>query len=140
MTTLLAVGDVGAKRADPATIFRACREAFARGDVVFAQLETTVTDRGARAPNARLAMRSPPSMGRAAKDAGIGVMSFAGNHCLDWGYEGFSDTLRYMKSAGVELCGAGETLSEARRPAIVHSDTSAENVKTLKEVVPQGVG
>jgi len=138
MTTLLAVGDVGAKRTDPATIFRGCREAFARGDIVFAQLETTVTDRGARAPNARLAMRSPPSMGRAAKDAGIGVMSFAGNHCLDWGYEGFSDTLRYMKSAGVELCGAGETLSEARRPAIVHSEGVTLAFLAYSSILPEG--
>jgi poly-gamma-glutamate synthesis protein (capsule biosynthesis protein) len=140
MVTLLAAGDVGAKRADPSSIFRGCRDALAEGDVVFAQLETTVTDRGARAPNARLAMRAPPSTARAARDAGIGVMSFAGNHCLDWGYEGFDDTLRHMKSAGVALCGAGQTLAEARRPAIIRSGDMTLAFLAYSSILPEGYG
>jgi poly-gamma-glutamate synthesis protein (capsule biosynthesis protein) len=138
MTVLLAVGDVGAKRAEPASIFRGCRAALGEGDVVFAQLETTVTDRGARAPNARLAMRAPPSMAAAAREAGIGVMSFAGNHCLDWGYEGFADTLAHMKTAGVELCGAGQTLAEARRPAVVERDGLRFAFLAYSSILPEG--
>lgn len=123
MTAVLAVGDVGAKRDDPDSMFVGCRAAFAGGDIAFAQLETTVTDRGARSPNAKLAMRAPPSMATACRQAGIDVMSFASNHCLDWGYEGFSDTLDNVQAAGVALCGAGATIDEARKPAIVaHHD------------------
>jgi poly-gamma-glutamate synthesis protein (capsule biosynthesis protein) len=104
---VLALGDVAANRAEPGTIFRGCELALRAGDLTFAQLETTVTERGARAPNARLAMRTAPAMARAARAAGIDVMSFAGNHCLDWGYEAFSDTLTHAQVAGVALTGAG---------------------------------
>jgi poly-gamma-glutamate synthesis protein (capsule biosynthesis protein) len=116
---VLGIGDVGVRRADLDSIFAGCREALAGGDLVFAQLETTVTDRGARSPNARLAMRSPPAMAAAVRAAGIDVMSFAGNHCLDFGYEGFADTLRHVGAAGIALCGAGANLAAARRPAFL---------------------
>jgi poly-gamma-glutamate capsule biosynthesis protein CapA/YwtB (metallophosphatase superfamily) len=136
--TLLAVGDVGAKRPEPISIFRGCRDVLRSGDVVFAQLETTVTDRGAQAPNARLAMRAPPLMASAVRDAGINVMSFAGNHCLDWGYEGFADTLRHMADAGVALCGAGATLAAAREPAIVEHDGVRFAFLAYSSILPEG--
>ncbi len=117
--SLLAVGDVAACRETPGGIFRGCREALKSGDLLFGQLEATVTDRGAKAPNARLAMRSPPAMAAAAREAGFDVMSFAGNHGMDWGLEGFTDTLDHCARAGISLCGAGMTLAEARRPAII---------------------
>lgn len=138
MVALLAVGDVGANRADPGTIFRGCRDTLSGGDLVFAQLETTITDRGAKAPNARLAMRCPPAMATAARDAGIQVVSFAGNHCLDWGFEGFSDTLAHMAAAGVPLCGAGETLAEARRPAIVERGGLRFAFLAYSSILPEG--
>lgn len=135
---LLAVGDVGAKRAEPASIFRGCRDVLRGGDVVFAQLETTVTDRGAQAPNARLAMRAPPSMAGAVRDAGINVTSFAGNHCLDWGYEGLADTLRHISDADIALCGAGATLSAAREPAIVEHDGLRFAFLACSSILPEG--
>lgn len=138
MTILLATGDIGAKRADLASIFRGCREAFAAGDIVFGQLETTVTDRGAMAPNARLAMRSPSAMAKVVREAGVDVMSFAGNHCLDWGYEGFGDTLAHMADAGVALCGAGRTLAEARKPAIVTRDGVRFAFLAYSSILPEG--
>lgn len=138
MVALLAVGDVGACRSDPGTIFRGCRDSLCAGDLVFAQLETTVTDRGARAPNARLAMRAAPTMAKAARDAGIEVMSFAGNHCLDWGFEGFTDTLAHMAGTGVALCGAGETLAEARRPAVVERGGLRFAFLAYSSILPEG--
>lgn len=137
-TILLGVGDVGIRRAEPASIFRGCREALAGGHVVFAQLETTITDRGAMAPNARLAMRAPPSMAAACREAGIDVMSLAGNHCLDWGYEGLSDTLRHVREAGMLACGAGATLDDARRPAILaHGDLNVAFI-ARNSILPEG--
>lgn len=135
---LLAVGDVGAKRADPASIFRGCRQVLRGGDVVFAQLETTVTDRGAQAPNARLAMRAPPPMAAAVRDTGINVMSFAGNHCLDWGYEGFADTLAHVGDAGIALCGAGATIAAAREPAIVEHNGLSFAFLAYSSILPEG--
>jgi poly-gamma-glutamate capsule biosynthesis protein CapA/YwtB (metallophosphatase superfamily) len=138
MTTILACGDVGVKRADCASMFAGCSPTLQSADLCFAQLETTISERGARAPNARLAMRSPPAMASAARTAGIDVMSFAGNHCLDYGYEAFADTLQHAAVAGIALCGAGPSLAAARRPALL--DISGVRVALLarSSILPEG--
>ena len=118
MTTLMACGDVGVKRPDCQSMFAGCTEILKQADLCFAQLETTISERGAAVPNAKLAMRAPPAMAPAAKTAGIDVVSFAGNHCLDYGYDAFADTLQYAADAGLAVCGAGKDLAAARRPAL----------------------
>ena len=135
---LSAVGDVAACRVDPADIFRGCGAALGSGDLLFGQLETTITDRGAKAPNARLAMRCPPIMADAAAQAGFDVMSFAGNHCLDWGYEGFDDTLAHMARVGVPLCGAGQTLAAARAPVLMERGGLSFAFLAYSSILPEG--
>jgi poly-gamma-glutamate synthesis protein (capsule biosynthesis protein) len=51
--------------------------------------------------------------------AGIGVVTLAGNHIADLGEIGIADTIRGLSEAGIAYTGAGATLSDARRPAIV---------------------
>jgi poly-gamma-glutamate capsule biosynthesis protein CapA/YwtB (metallophosphatase superfamily) len=118
MMTLMACGDVGVKRARPDSMFAHCAATLRGADIAFAQLETTVSERGAPVPNARLAMRAPPTTLSAIRSAGISVMSFAGNHCLDYGYDAFHDTLQHAAAADISLCGAGESLDAARRPLL----------------------
>jgi poly-gamma-glutamate synthesis protein (capsule biosynthesis protein) len=135
---VLACGDVGVKRADPAGMFRGC-EALLRGaDLTFAQLETSVSTRGEAVPNARLAMRAPPSMLHAARHAGIGVMSFAGNHCLDFGFQAFSDTLEHLAAANIAVCGAGATLAEARAPVYCRTRDLEVAVIGASSILPEG--
>jgi poly-gamma-glutamate capsule biosynthesis protein CapA/YwtB (metallophosphatase superfamily) len=119
-------------------MFTGCAATLRRADLCFAQLETTISEGGAKVPNARLAMRAPPVMARAARDAGIGVMSFAGNHCLDFGYEAFHDTLRHAADAGITLCGAGETLLAARRPALLDVSGVRVAVIAASSILPEG--
>jgi len=138
MTTILACGDVGVKRADLASMFAGCAPTLRSADLCIAQLETTVSERGAKVPNARLAMRAPPAMAAAARAAGIGVMSFAGNHCLDFGYEAFGDTLRFAAESGIAICGAGETLAQARRPVIIDCDGVKAAVLAVNSILPEG--
>jgi poly-gamma-glutamate capsule biosynthesis protein CapA/YwtB (metallophosphatase superfamily) len=138
MTTILACGDVGVKRADCASMFAGCASALQSADLCFAQLETTISERGAKAPNARLAMRSPPKMASAARAAGIDVVSFAGNHCLDYGYDAFADTLEHVASAGIALCGAGPTLEAARRPALLRTSGVRVALLARSSILPEG--
>ena len=118
MMTLMACGDVGVKRAEPDGMFLQCASTLRKADIAFAQLETTVSERGTPVPNARLALRAPPNTLNSIRSAGISVMSFAGNHCLDYGYEAFHDTLQHAAAADIALCGAGESLEAARRPTL----------------------
>jgi poly-gamma-glutamate capsule biosynthesis protein CapA/YwtB (metallophosphatase superfamily) len=138
LITIMACGDVGVKRSDCASMFTGCAPTLRQADLCFAQLETTISVRGAKVPNAKLAMRSPPAMARAARDAGIGVMSFAGNHCLDFGYEAFEDTLQHAAAAGIALCGAGKTLEIARRPALLEAGGVRVAVLAASSILPEG--
>jgi poly-gamma-glutamate synthesis protein (capsule biosynthesis protein) len=138
MTVLLACGDVGVKRSDCDSMFDGCRSVFSGCDVIFAQLETTVSERGARVPSAKLAMRAPQAMLAAARRAGINVMSFAGNHCLDFGYEAFEDTLTHAKASDVALCGAGANLSQALKPAIIEAGGARIAVIAASSILPEG--
>jgi poly-gamma-glutamate synthesis protein (capsule biosynthesis protein) len=136
--TVLAAGDVGAKRRDLDSMFVGCRAALQAADLAFGQLETTISDRGAIVPNARLAMRAPAAMAAAAKRAGFDVMSFAGNHCLDWGYEAFDDTLRHATDAELLLCGAGGDIAAARRPALFDVGGMRVAILAASSILPEG--
>ena len=138
MIAILACGDVGVKRTDPASMFKHCAKTMRAADLCFAQLETTMSERGAKVPNARLAMRSPCSMAAAVRDAGIGVMSFAGNHCLDFGYDAFRDTLQTAAGARIALCGAGMTLAQARRPALLTCSGVRIAILAASSILPEG--
>lgn len=136
--TILAVGDVGARRDDLASMFAPVASALGAAPVVFGQLETTVSDRGAIVPNARLAMRAPSALAPALAEAGFTMMSFAGNHCLDWGYDAFEDTQRLMADAGVLLAGAGSDLARARRAVIQEQDGVRVAMIAANSILPEG--
>jgi poly-gamma-glutamate capsule biosynthesis protein CapA/YwtB (metallophosphatase superfamily) len=138
MAVVLAVGDVGAKRSDPATMFTPVANLLRGGDITFGQLETVITDRGAMSPAAKLAMRANPGLAPALAAAGFDVMSFAGNHCLDWGFEGFADTLSAVAGTGMKLCGAGPNLTQARRPALIESSGLTVAFLAYNSILPEG--
>ncbi|HEY5724245.1 MAG TPA: CapA family protein [Allosphingosinicella sp.] len=135
---ILGVGDVGTRRPDLDSMFRGCGDLLRSADLAFGQLETTVSDRGAVVPNARLAMRSPPALAGALRDAGFGIMSFAGNHCLDWGFDAFDDTLRHMEDAGIKLCGAGANVEDALAPARLEIGGLRVAVIAASSILPEG--
>jgi poly-gamma-glutamate capsule biosynthesis protein CapA/YwtB (metallophosphatase superfamily) len=135
---ILAVGDVGAKRADLASMFAGVRPLLASAPVVFGQLETVVSDRGAIVPNARLAMRSGSALAPILAETGFTMMSFAGNHCLDWGYEGFGDTIGHMTDAGVALAGAGANREAAFRPTFQQVGDTRVALVAANAILPEG--
>jgi poly-gamma-glutamate capsule biosynthesis protein CapA/YwtB (metallophosphatase superfamily) len=138
VTSIVACGDVGACRADCASIFSGSRCGFAAADLSFAQLETTISARGSKAPNARLAMRAPEALAATLREVGIDVVSFAGNHCLDFGYEAFNDTLRHLREAGVRSCGAGENLAAARDPVFCEAGSYRVAFIAASSILPEG--
>lgn len=134
----LATGDVAAHRPDLGSMFAHVAPLLRQGDLTFGQLETCVSDRGERSVHAKLAMRCDPGLGAAVRDAGYNVMSFAGNHCLDWGRAAFHDTLDHMGTAGVALAGAGPSLTEARAPVILDVKGVKVAVLAVSSILPEG--
>ena len=54
--------------------------------------------------------------------AGIDLVSLAGNHIADCGAQGIADTIAELDALGIAHAGAGATLAEAQRAAIVVRD------------------
>ena len=135
---LLATGDVAPRRDDLASMFAGLKGVLHEGDIVFGQLETVISDRGSPAPNAKLAMRTAPGAAQAIHDAGYDVVSFAGNHCLDWGRDALADTLDYVRMAGLAVCGAGPEIRAARAPAILEADGVRVAFLAYSSILPQG--
>ena len=113
-----AAGDIAPDREDPITLFEHVAPDLKAADLAFCQLETVISPTGTRLPQARHAVLAHPRTAVAIKDAGFNVVSFAGNHCMDWGREAFSNTINNLKKEGIAVIGVGENIAEARTPAI----------------------
>jgi poly-gamma-glutamate synthesis protein (capsule biosynthesis protein) len=116
---LYAVGDVGPDRDDPDSLFEHVGEILGSGDLAFCQLEVALTERGTRLPQARHTVRTSPKAAKAFRRAGFNVVSWAGNHCMDWGTEGFQDTIDALAEEGICTPGVGGDIVAARRPRIL---------------------
>ncbi|HXC60478.1 MAG TPA: CapA family protein [Steroidobacteraceae bacterium] len=113
---VLATGDIAPDREHPDECFAATRDLLNGAELVFGQLETSFATRGTRLPQARHAVMAQPECAAALARAGFDVISFAGNHCLDWGNEAFFETLRHLDAAGLSVVGVGENIAAARAP------------------------
>jgi poly-gamma-glutamate capsule biosynthesis protein CapA/YwtB (metallophosphatase superfamily) len=119
MTAVLhAVGDVAPDRDDPNECFALAADRLRDADIGFCQLECNLTTRGVRLPQARHTHRGPVNSGHAMKNAGIDIVSFAGNHCMDWGPEGLADTIDNLQAAELDVVGVGADIFAARAPVI----------------------
>ena len=132
-----ATGDVAPCRSDPAEMFSALGGAF-DADCVFGQMECVLSDRGSPAPNARLPMRSPPTVAASLAAAGYDVMSVAGNHAMDYGGDALCDTNDHLRAAGIAPCGGGANLAEARKPAIVERKGRTLAFLAYNAILPAG--
>ena len=76
------------------------------GDVVWGNLEGTLTNRGsskcgAPGDSSCFAFRAPPSYAPLLRDAGFTVMNLANNHAMDYGTVGQQDTVAAVHGAGL---------------------------------------
>jgi poly-gamma-glutamate capsule biosynthesis protein CapA/YwtB (metallophosphatase superfamily) len=55
------------------------------------------------------------------KAMGVGMVSLANNHGMDWGDVGLRDTIRLHRSAGIITAGGGENLAEARQAGVLET-------------------
>ncbi|MGH3712184.1 MAG: CapA family protein [Micromonosporaceae bacterium] len=100
---------------DPDTAFGPISEQLSAADVSIVNLETAVTEGGTKEPK-QFHFRAPPSAYQAIKAAGIDAVSLANNHALDYGQDGFADTMRHAEEAGVPVFGAGVDRRAAYAP------------------------
>ncbi|MFC1533698.1 CapA family protein [Thermodesulfobacteriota bacterium] len=132
------VGDVGPNREDHGSIFQHVSHILREKDIAFCQLEPNISSRGTPLPQARLPMRTDPKAASAIKDAGFDIVSFASNHCMDWGREAFFDTVDNLREQGLKVIGVGNNIEEARRPAIVERKGTRVASLAYNSILPMG--
>jgi poly-gamma-glutamate capsule biosynthesis protein CapA/YwtB (metallophosphatase superfamily) len=111
--SIAAVGDtmLGSTPALPPSpsAYLAAMHADLQGDIVFGNLEGTLTDATTSKckPKAKdcFAFRAPPEFASGLRAAGFTVMSNANNHSYDFGAAGQADTVRALHAAGIAQTG-----------------------------------
>jgi poly-gamma-glutamate capsule biosynthesis protein CapA/YwtB (metallophosphatase superfamily) len=91
-------------------------------DLVVCNLECCISERGERTRRVRgkpFFFRAPPPAVEALEAIGVGAVSLANNHSLDYEEEALEDTLSLLADAGIAAAGAGRGTDEARRPALI---------------------
>lgn len=136
--SLVAVGDIVTDRPDPHESFDLARAVISGADIAFCQLESNLTDRGVRMPQARHTLRGDPRMADAIRDAGFNVVSFAGNHCMDWGADAFFDTIDHLRARDLAVVGVGANIAEARAPVIVEKNGVRVAFLAYSSILPMG--
>jgi poly-gamma-glutamate synthesis protein (capsule biosynthesis protein) len=89
-----------------------------RPDMRIVNLETAITQSPKPEPKG-INYRLNPANIEALTAAKIDCCVLSNNHVLDWGENGLLETIDTLKKAGIRVAGAGVTLPEALRPAIL---------------------
>jgi poly-gamma-glutamate capsule biosynthesis protein CapA/YwtB (metallophosphatase superfamily) len=135
---LQAVGDIGPDRDDPRECFALARTTLRDADLAFCQLEVNLTERGVRMPQARHTGRAVAASASAIRDAGFDVVSFAGNHCMDWGPDGLFDTIGNLRGAGLDVVGVGADIAAARAPVVREVNGIRVAFVAYSSILPEG--
>jgi poly-gamma-glutamate capsule biosynthesis protein CapA/YwtB (metallophosphatase superfamily) len=93
-------------------------------DLLVLNLECCISDRGERWPDPGkpFFFRAPPAATEVLTRLGVGCVTLANNHALDYGAEALLDTLEHLRAAGIAYVGAGPDLAAARTPATLEAD------------------
>jgi poly-gamma-glutamate capsule biosynthesis protein CapA/YwtB (metallophosphatase superfamily) len=88
-------------------------------DARIVNLETSITRSDEYAKGKGINYRMHPENVPCLTVARVDVCVLANNHVLDYGVAGLRDTLAALTDVGIKTAGAGDTLAQAQRPALV---------------------
>lgn len=138
---IMAVGDVYVNRKNPPSIFSRVASVLRQGDVVVANLEGAICDRGEPVPGkveiGSQYLRSDPAQISAYVSAGFNLVALSNNHIMDYGPEGLAQTMEILAQHGVAHAGGGRNLKEAHRPAIVQRKGVKVALLSYTSICPQ---
>lgn len=119
-TNIVAAGDIAVNRDAPDSIFELVTPEIKAADIAFGQIEAVYSMKGClNVSGTSSPLRAHPDNVAAIRRAGFNIASLAGNHCMDYGVEGFLDMMQHFKANEIRTFGAGENLAEARKPLII---------------------
>lgn len=86
----------------PAYFLKDVKKVFSKDDLTIVNLEGTLTKRGSKADKV-FAFKGSPSYTKILTKGSVEAVSFANNHCYDYGKVSYTDTIKYVKKAGIKL-------------------------------------
>jgi poly-gamma-glutamate capsule biosynthesis protein CapA/YwtB (metallophosphatase superfamily) len=122
---LVAVGDIMLSRTveermdlyGSAYPFRGTADLIRGADIAIGNLESPLTTVGQPIAK-RFTFRTHPTHVQGLALAGFDIMNLANNHLLDFGREGFVETVEVLEDNGLGYVGAGFSYAQAHRPLI----------------------
>jgi poly-gamma-glutamate synthesis protein (capsule biosynthesis protein) len=99
--------------------FKKIKKYIHRFDFVAGNLEAPITDRGLAATGKPYAFRVLPEHAVCLNDLKLDVCTLANNHIMDYETEGLIDTMKYLDRLGISRTGAGLTIADSRKPALL---------------------
>ena len=102
-------------------LFSDVKPIFNDSDIVFGNLECSLTQRGVPLPgyDPNVTFRAKPELIKGLKKVGFSVLSIANNHIYDYGHIGLMDTIDAFNNEKIGYIGAGKTSVEAKKPYII---------------------
>ncbi|MFV0643941.1 MAG: CapA family protein [Sphingomonadaceae bacterium] len=117
--TILCSGDLVLDEPDGEHWLSGIAPALQGADLSIGHLEVPHTAQGQEVGGDVPAPGAPPENLDAIAGAGFAMLSLAGNHMMDCGADGIVDTVESLDRLNIAHSGAGTSLAEARKPAIV---------------------
>ena len=123
--TLILVGDIMLSRGVDITMrnrgylypFKNMAGITNSAEVTFGNLESPLSTQGEKGDQI-YSLRGDPESVKGLVYAGFKVLSLANNHSYDYGRKALEETLEILKKNKIQTIGAGENITEARKPAV----------------------
>ncbi|MVO98484.1 CapA family protein [Paenibacillus lutrae] len=124
------------KKKGPDYPFQYVKQEVSKADYAFVNLETSVTNASEKDTNQLYNFKSDPVSLRGLKNAGFDLVSIANNHVLDFGRQGFLDTLDNLKQAGLPYVGGGRNSEEAYKAKTVKINGATVKYLAFSRFIP----
>jgi hypothetical protein len=92
---------------------------FVSADLRMVNLECPLTNSNVKIRKSGPHLKARPEAIEWLKAAGINLVTLANNHLMDFGVQGYQDTIAALNVAGIEYTGSGENLTEAALPKYI---------------------
>ena len=133
--TVAVVGDFMLERRLAERDVEAARALLAGADVVVANVDTVLSDRGTPVPK-WANLRGPREIARDLRALGVDGVALATNYAMGFRSEGTLDTRRALDEGGVRHAGAGEDLKAAAAPAVIETGNGRVAVLAIACTLP----
>lgn len=91
-----------------------------QSDLVVGNLECVLTCAGREGVAGKCTLRGDPAWAQVLRESGVGLVSLANNHAMDFGADGLFETMEALRQGGVGFVGAGRNRVEACAPVFLH--------------------